>query len=167
MQIITSQVIIIISPLIFWDAWLISAFKEKLWIPCCHLTPYWKISRLASFSSTCQDWYITKALIRIVLGRLPLIHMVMGLSLQAFWQKELILRRNFGYSHLETARTTEGGVQPPGLTMEKIKRKAGLSQFYIWIFSLFLPFSLRARSGSTIRGILNFSNQTLIPNKRG
>ena len=166
MQIITSQVIII-SPLIFWDAWLILCLQGEALNSLLHLTPYWKISRLASFSSTCQDWYITQAAIHIVLGRLPLIHMVMGLSLQAFWQKELILRRNFGYSRLETARTTEGGAQPPGLTMEKIKRNAGLSQFYIWIFSLFLPFSLRARSGPTISVILNFSNQILIPNKRG
>ena len=46
-------------------------------------------------------------------------HMVMALSLQAFSQKELIFRRNFGYSRLETARTTEGGAHPPGLTVEK------------------------------------------------
>lgn len=43
-------------------------------------------------------------------------HMLMGLSLQAFWQNELIFRRNFGYSRFETARTTEGGAHPPGLT---------------------------------------------------
>lgn len=156
-----------ISPLIFWDAWLILCLQGEA------------LNSLLPFNSILKDFqtgFLYFHLPRLIhyqgththyAGRLPLIHMVMGLSLQAFWQKELILRRNFGYSRLETARTTEGGAQPPGLTMEKIKRNAGLSQFYIWIFSLFLPFSLRARSGPTIRVILNFSNQTLIPNKRG
>lgn len=49
-------------------------------------------------------------------------HKVMGLSLHAFWQNELIFRRNFGYSRFDTARTTEGGAQPPGFTAEKRKK---------------------------------------------
>ena len=59
---------------------------------------------------------------RIPHHRYPLAHIVMGFSLQALWQNELILRRNLGYSRLETARTTEGGAQPPGLTVERQAR---------------------------------------------
>lgn len=46
-------------------------------------------------------------------------YIAISLSLYAVSQSEAILRRNFGYSLLERARTTEGGAHPPGLTDEK------------------------------------------------
>lgn len=36
------------------------------------------------------------------------------------------MRRNLGYSRLETARTTEGGAQPPGLTVEIRQEHIGM-----------------------------------------
>lgn len=44
---------------------------------------------------------------------------IISFSLKTVWQNVPILRRNLGHSRFETARTTEGGAQPPGLTRQK------------------------------------------------
>jgi hypothetical protein len=45
---------------------------------------------------------------------------MISLSLNTVWQKLPILRRNLGHSRFETARTTDGGAQPPGFTVREI-----------------------------------------------
>ena len=55
-----------------------------------------------------------------VLTRCKGYYNMMSFSLNTVWQKEPILRRNLGHSRFDTARTTDGGAQPPGFTTQKI-----------------------------------------------